>query len=104
MLLSECASEAVRRSIRLQARWFNISRRKCMRLKTGVVGLLFLVMGAISALAQTTTVKGAVKDPSGGVSGATVLLKDKETGRKFQLKTNGKGEFFSIGVSPGKFD
>lgn len=75
-----------------------------MRLKTGVVGLLFLVMGAIGALAQTTTVKGVVKDPSGGVSGATVLLKDKETGRKFQLKTNGKGEFFSIGVSPGKFD
>src|SRR3954467_12482991 len=102
--LLECASETVPRSICLQARWFNISRRKCMRLKTGIVGLLFLVMGAISALAQTTTVKGVVKDPSGGVSGATVMLKDKETGRKFQLKTNGKGEFFSIGVSPGKFD
>jgi len=38
------------------------------------------------------------------MAGAVVQLKDTETGRKYSLKTNNKGEFFSIGVSPGKFD
>jgi len=75
-----------------------------MKLKAGAVALIFLLVSAISALAQTTTVKGYVKDPSGGVAGAVVQLKDTETGRKYSLKTNNKGEFFSIGVSPGKFD
>jgi tetratricopeptide (TPR) repeat protein len=75
-----------------------------MRLKTGAVCLLFLIMSVIGALAQTTTVKGNVKDPSGPVVGAQVQLKDTETGRKFNLKTDKNGQFFSIGVSPGKFD
>lgn len=75
-----------------------------MRLKTGAVWLLFLIMSVIGAFAQTTTIKGDVKDPSGPVVGAQVQLKDTETGRKFSLKTDKKGQFFSIGVSPGKFD
>ncbi|HVH86381.1 MAG TPA: tetratricopeptide repeat protein [Terriglobales bacterium] len=75
-----------------------------MRLRTGAVALLFLLLGAIGALAQTTTVQGFIKDPSGPVTGAQVLLKDKDTGRKFTLKTDKSGKFFSIGVTPGKFD
>jgi len=75
-----------------------------MRFKTGAVTLLFLLAGAVSAVAQTTTVQGLVKDQSGPVAGAQVLLKDKETGRKFPLKTDKDGKFFSIGVTPGKFD
>ena len=75
-----------------------------MRFRTGAVALLFLMASAIGALAQTTTVQGFVKDPSGPVAGAQVLLKDIDTGRKYPLKTDKKGKFFSIGITPGKFD
>ena len=75
-----------------------------MRLKTHVVPLLLIVLSAVGALAQTTQVKGYVKAPDGPVVGAQVVLKDNETGRKFTLKSDKKGEFFSIGISPGKFD
>ena len=75
-----------------------------MKLKAGAVALTWFLFSAVSALAQTTTVKGIVKDPSGGMPGLIVQLKDIETGRKYSLKTNNKGEFFSIGIAPGKFD
>lgn len=75
-----------------------------MRLRTGAVILLFILFGAISVFAQTTSVKGYVKDPQGPVVGAQVVLKDQETGRKYQLKTDKQGNFFSIGINPGKFD
>jgi tetratricopeptide (TPR) repeat protein len=75
-----------------------------MRIKTCAVTLWFLLLGAIAAVAQTATVKGVVKDSSGPVTGAQLQLKDSETGRKYPLKTNNKGEFFSIGIAPGKYD
>jgi len=75
-----------------------------MRLRTGAVTLVWLLFGAVGVFAQTTAVKGSVKDAQGPVVGAQVLFKDSETGRKYQLKTDKKGEFFSIGVTPGKFD
>lgn len=75
-----------------------------MRFRAGAVALLFLMASAIGALAQTTTVQGLVKDPSGPVTGAQVQLKDIDTGRKYTLKTDKSGKFFSIGISPGKFD
>ena len=75
-----------------------------MRFKAAAIASLFLLAGAVSAIAQTTTVQGIVKDPSGPVVGAQVLLKDVDTGRKFPLKTDKSGKFFSIGITPGKFD
>jgi tetratricopeptide (TPR) repeat protein len=45
-----------------------------------------------------------VKDPTGPVAGAQIQLKDVDTGRRYNLKTNKKGEFFSIGITPGNFD
>ncbi len=27
-----------------------------------------------------------------------------ETGRKYTLKTNNKGEYFSLGIAPGKYN
>jgi tetratricopeptide (TPR) repeat protein len=58
-----------------------------------------------AAFAQATgTVKGAVKDVQGQpVPGAVVQYVSAETGRKYELKTNNKGEFFSLGISPGKY-
>ena len=35
--------------------------------------------------------------------GATVLIYDVQTGRKYQLKTNSKGEYFSIGIAIGTY-
>lgn len=75
-----------------------------MRVKAGAIAFVFLLLSAISALAQTATIKGSVKDANGGMPGLAVQLKDSETGRKYNLKTDKKGEFFSIGVSPGKYD
>jgi len=75
-----------------------------MRLKTGAMAFVFILLSAISGMAQTATIKGTVKDTSGPMQGLAVQLKDSETGRKYNLKTDKKGEFFSIGISPGKYD
>jgi len=50
------------------------------------------------------TVKGKCLDASGQpIAGATVEYANLDTGQKYNLKTNKKGEFFSLGVAPGKY-
>ena len=50
------------------------------------------------------TVKGACKDVDGKpITGAQVEWLNTENGRKYELKTNGKGEYFSLGIVPGKY-
>ena len=70
--------------------------------------LLVLVVGlcAPPAFAQAMgSVKGFAKDLEGKViAGATVEWSGVETGRKYTLKTNNKGEYFSLGISPGKYN
>jgi tetratricopeptide (TPR) repeat protein len=70
--------------------------------------LLVLVVGlsAPSALAQATgSVKGVCKDVEGKpITQAQVEWLGVETGRKYTLKTNNKGEYFSLGISPGKYN
>ncbi len=57
-----------------------------------------------SAWSQTGTVKGKVTDESGQpIVGAVVEYHNLDTGRKYNLDTDKKGEFFSIGVQTGKF-
>jgi len=73
-----------------------------------VVFLIAVLVAGVclpSAFAQATgTVKGAVKDVDGKpIPGAVVQYVSSETGRKYELKTNNKGEFFSLGVAPGKY-
>jgi len=52
----------------------------------------------------TTTVKGVCKDRDGKpFANAQVVFYSAETGRKYNLKTNGKGEYFSLGVASGKY-
>jgi tetratricopeptide (TPR) repeat protein len=69
------------------------------------VAVILAVSYMPAALAQATgTVKGQVKDQDGKpVAGAVVQYVSAETGRKYELKTNNKGEFFSLGVAPGKY-
>jgi tetratricopeptide (TPR) repeat protein len=63
-------------------------------------------LGAAPVFAQATgTVKGVCKDTEGKpLAGVTVEWTSVDTGRKYALKTNNKGEYFSLGVSPGKYN
>lgn len=50
------------------------------------------------------SVKGVVKDQTGNpVAGAIVEYDNLDNGQKYNLKTNGKGEYFSLGLSSGKY-
>ena len=70
--------------------------------------VLALVVGlsASLALAQTTgSVKGVCKDLEGKpIAGAQVQWTGTDTGRTYNIKTNNKGEYFSLGISPGKYN
>src|SRR5271157_1708263 len=70
--------------------------------------LLVLAVGlsAPLALAQTTgSVKGVCKDSEGKpIAQAEVEWTSAETGHKYTLKTNNKGEYFSLGIAPGKYN
>jgi len=67
---------------------------------------LLLAVAAVPLWSQSTgAVKGVAKDPSGKpMDGATVELVSSDTGRKYELKTNSKGEYSSIGVAAGTYD
>jgi tetratricopeptide (TPR) repeat protein len=71
-----------------------------------VLAAMVAALSLPSVFAQATgTVKGVCTDLEGKpIAGATVEYRSVETGRKYSLKTNNKGEFFSLGVSPGKYD
>jgi tetratricopeptide (TPR) repeat protein len=50
------------------------------------------------------TVKGAAKDAQGNpIPDAIVVWTNMDNGQKYQLKTNKKGEYFSLGLTPGKY-
>ena len=50
------------------------------------------------------TVKGVCKDSQGNpVADGIVVWSNMDNGQKYQLKTNKKGEYFSLGLSPGKY-
>ena len=72
-----------------------------------ILALLVLVagLGASPAFAQDTgTVKGVCKDVDGKpIAGAVVEWLNNDTGRKYDLKTNNKGEYFSLGIAPGHY-
>jgi tetratricopeptide (TPR) repeat protein len=69
---------------------------------------LFLVLmaAACSQLASAqATVRGLCTDVDGKpITGAVVHLADVDTGRKYDLKTNNKGEYFSLGIAAGKYN
>jgi len=71
--------------------------------------LLVLAVALLSsplALAQTTgTVKGVCKDSEGKpIAQAEVVWLGVESGHTYKLKTNNKGEYFSLGIVPGKYN
>jgi tetratricopeptide (TPR) repeat protein len=51
------------------------------------------------------TVKGICKDATGApIPDAVVVWTNLDNGQKYVLKTNKKGEYFSLGVTPGKYN
>ncbi len=78
-------------------------KQRCM-----YILLVALLVGLCAApvFAQATgSVKGVCKDTEGKpIVGATVEWSSVDTGRNYELKTNKKGEYFSLGISPGKFN
>ena len=51
------------------------------------------------------SVKGVCKDAQGGpIVDGVVVYTNLDNGQKYTLKTNKKGEYFSLGVSPGKYN
>ncbi len=74
-----------------------------------ILPLLIVVAAALCApfaFGQTTgTVKGACKDMDGKpLVGAEVEWVGTESGHSYKLKTNNKGEYFSLGIVPGKYN
>src|SRR5215468_4790842 len=69
--------------------------------------LIALVIGlcAPTVFAQSTgSVKGVCRDAEGKpIPAGTVEWMSMETGRKYSLKLNKKGEYFSLGITPGKY-
>jgi len=62
------------------------------------------VLFALPAVSQTATVKGVCKDAQGNpITDAQVTWHNNDTGRTFNLKTNKKGEYFSLGIDVGTY-
>jgi tetratricopeptide (TPR) repeat protein len=71
-----------------------------------LAALLMLALCVPPVWSQVNSaVKGFAKDEQGKpIVDAVVTLVSKETGRKFSVKTDKKGEFYSLGLSPGMYN
>ena len=68
-----------------------------------LVSVLSMIF-ALPAFSQTATVKGVAKDAKGTpIADAQVTWHNDDNGRAFKLKTNKKGEYFSLGIDPGTY-
>ncbi len=67
--------------------------------------ILALGLCVPSVFAQASgSVKGVCKDAQGNaIADAVVVWTNMDNGQKYTLKTNKKGEYFSLGLSPGKY-
>jgi tetratricopeptide (TPR) repeat protein len=68
-----------------------------------MISVLSMVF-ALPAFSQSATVKGTCKDAQGTpIAGAQVTWHNNDNGRTFNLKTNKKGEYFSLGIDVGTY-
>ncbi len=75
------------------------------RLILCVVAAVMAVLSVPAAWGQNTSVKGYLHDTKGEpVAGAVLQFTNKENGRKYELKTNAKGEYYSLGIVSGRYD
>lgn len=76
------------------------------RLAIFVITVFVLGLGVPVVFAQASgTVKGTCKDAQGNpVADAVVVFQNLDNGQKYNLKTNKKGEYFSLGLTSGKYN
>jgi hypothetical protein len=79
-----------------------------MKKLLAVSGLMVLMLGLAvpPAFAQgaSGSVKGVCKDAQGNpIADGIVIFLNQDNGQKYNLKTNKKGEYFSLGVTPGSY-
>ncbi len=71
--------------------------------------ILLVVLTAVLSVPQlfaqaSGTVKGTCRDAEGKpIPGAVVEYANLDNGQKYSLKTNKNGEYFSLGLTPGKY-
>lgn len=78
-------------------------------MKQRIISILSLVMFAaalsLPSLAQTAMVQGTVKDADGKpIVGAIVAYHNKDTGQTYNIKTDKKGHYLSLGVVLGTYN
>jgi tetratricopeptide (TPR) repeat protein len=79
---------------------------KGLMLKAVLLGLFFAMVTAFAAAQGSAyaSVHGKCKDAQGApVVDAEIVWKNQNDGRTYKLKTNKKGEFFSLGVEAGQY-
>jgi tetratricopeptide (TPR) repeat protein len=79
-----------------------------MRKRLTIFGITVLLLGLAvpPAFAQgaSGSVKGVCKDAQGNpIVDGVVVYANQDNGQKYTLKTNKKGEYFSLGVTPGAY-
>ncbi len=77
-----------------------------MKKHLAILCAVVLMMAALpAAFAQASgTVKGVCKDQQGNpVADGIVVWANQDNGQKYNLKTNKKGEYFSLGIAPGTY-
>src|SRR5579859_5776348 len=72
--------------------------------KAAVVAVLCASAAVWVAGQSTGTVRGTCMDVQGNpIVGAEILWKNQNNGRAYKLKTDKKGNFFSLGIDPGDY-
>ena len=69
------------------------------------LAVMSLALCAPQVFAQASgSVKGTIRDADGKpIAAAIVQYENLDNGQKYPLKSNGKGEYFSLGLTPGKY-
>jgi tetratricopeptide (TPR) repeat protein len=79
-----------------------------MKKSFSLFGLAALLLGFCAPVlfAQASgTVKGVCKDQDGNaIVDGVVVWANQDNGQKYTLKTNKKGEYFSLGIAPGTYN
>ena len=77
-----------------------------MKKYINLAGILLVIgMSVVTLWAQMDgSIRGVVTDQAGKpIAGATIQLYDAQTGRRYEVKTNDKGEYRSIGIYLGTY-
>jgi tetratricopeptide (TPR) repeat protein len=80
-------------------------KRNFMKLVLALIVAGLVVPASLAQMANMAVVKGSVKDREGKpMAGVQVQFVGVDNGRKLNLKTDKKGEYYSLGVQSGKYN